>query len=106
MIECPRCGSSLEPVFEINDKTPYSMNDLGGIASKKEKIMKAKIYETDFVMGIDLEAETLEEAVWITRFPLNVKREIPRYGSTASKDGTFSQYISFYLKKDKTSRIS
>jgi len=68
--------------------------------------MKIRVYETDCVFGFDLEADSLQDAAWITRFQQNVKREIPDFSAYADKEGKFIQYVSFTRKKDGTSRIS
>jgi len=67
--------------------------------------MKISIFEHSWCFGIDLEAETLAEAAWITKFQTNVKKDVPFFSADASKDGTFRQYISFQRKKDQTSII-
>jgi len=67
--------------------------------------MKINIFENQWTFGFDLEAETLAEAAWITRFQTNLKKDVPFFSAEASKDGTFRQYISFQRKKDQTSII-
>jgi len=67
--------------------------------------MKINIFEHPWAFGFDLEAETLAEAAWITRFQVNVKKDVPAFSASALKDGTFRQYISFQRKKDQTSII-
>jgi len=67
--------------------------------------MKINIFENQWSFGFHLDAETLAEAAWITRFQTNVKKDVPAFSATASKDGTFQQYISFQKKKEQTSII-
>jgi len=64
--------------------------------------MKINIFEHPWAFGIDLEAETLAEAAWIAKFQTNVKKDVPFFSATASKDGIFRQYISFQKKKEQT----
>ncbi len=67
--------------------------------------MKIKMFETNYVFGFDLEAETLQEAAWISRFQTNVKKEIPHFGASVDKEGAFIQYVYFDRKKEITSSI-
>jgi len=67
--------------------------------------MKISIFENQWSFGFHLDAETLAEAAWITRFQVNVKKDVPAFGASALKDGTFRQYINFQRKKDQTSII-
>ena len=61
--------------------------------------MKVIVYESDNNFSFRFTPETLEDALWMTRFELNAKKEVPYRFSAASKDG-FSQYMSFLRKKE------
>ena len=61
--------------------------------------------EHDRTFSFELVAETTQEAAWITRFRLNIKREFPFISTTVSKNGEFRQYMSFSRKVETQSSI-
>jgi hypothetical protein len=67
--------------------------------------MKINVFENDQVFGFNLIAENLKDAAWITRFQLNVKRDIPVFNAYAKVDGNFVQCFSFRRKSDHHSEI-
>ena len=54
---------------------------------------------------LDITAETVEDAVMITRFKLNTKKEPPMILANAFRNGTFKLGLIFSVKKDTTSDI-
>lgn len=67
--------------------------------------MKVTIQEHDYGFGFDFVAENIQEAAWITRFQLNVKRKFPFISTTVSKEGKFRQWMGFDRKVEKKSSI-
>ena len=67
--------------------------------------MKVQVHEHKYGFGINFTAETLEDAAWITRFQLNVKREVPFYGASVTPDHGFSQWMSFNKKVENKNQI-
>lgn len=67
--------------------------------------MKVTTHEMDQRFYLSLVAETLADAAWITRFQLNVKREIPFLSANVSKNAEFTQWMSFERKVEVKSSI-
>ena len=67
--------------------------------------MKVNVHELKYSFGFEFVAETVEDAAWITRFQLNVKRQFPFISASASQDGEFRQWVSFDRKVEERSTI-
>jgi hypothetical protein len=67
--------------------------------------MKVKVEEYKNSFDISFVAEDTEEAAWITRFQLNVKREVPFISTVVSQEGEFRQWIAFSRKIERKSSI-
>ena len=67
--------------------------------------MKATVFETDYAFGVDLIAENLADAAWMTRFQRNIKHKFPDVGAQADRKSVFRQWVSFQRKREDTSII-
>lgn len=67
--------------------------------------MKAIVWESDYTCGIDLVAESLEDAVWLVRWNQNTKKDNVHIGVNARKDRTMSGYCYWQNKKDMRSGL-
>lgn len=67
--------------------------------------MKVKVHEFKHGFSFEFVAETVEDAAWITRFQLNIKRQFPFISASVSKDGEFRQWINFDRKVEERSII-
>jgi len=68
--------------------------------------MKVTFHEHNEVFSMDFEAETLEEAGWLTRFGLFSAKVPPFFRMYAKQKGIFSGYISFKKKLDSYGAIN
>lgn len=67
--------------------------------------MKATVHEYGGCFSIDLEAETLEDAAFLTRMGLNATRELRSRYACVSGEGKFSTSITFGKAKRASSEI-
>jgi hypothetical protein len=85
-------SASFEPVQDW--KSPHQ--------SKGATEMKVELNEEEGSFGIELIAETKEEAATIARFGLNHLRKINSSGVSVHKDGQFKLWITVGKRKDSS----
>ncbi len=67
--------------------------------------MKATFSEYEFAVFIELEAETLEEAVLLARFGINKTKDTTSVGAYANKGGTMTAHVGIRKRKKSSSKI-
>lgn len=67
--------------------------------------MKAKLREHPGCFGIDLTAETMEDAALLVRFGMNRTSELRNAGAMVNQDGSFSAYMVIGKRKDADATV-